>query len=177
MGYRMLAGLFLLAVVPAVHGLYGYAQAESSIGNVLITIRITTESTGLHQEAALGNPNGARFGIWLDEDCTFTANKSGRTVFATHGPAILARDISFDWMAVDCANAEQLPEYKPAGEDVFAALAYGGFIPYGSIEGLAKRGEAGNCIPYQTTGCLRSAVPCCSGLLCRVDGICVKPGE
>lgn len=126
----MLAGLFLLAVVPTFHGLYGYAQAVSSILNVLDTIRVEDPAT-LRQESVLGNPNGARFSIWLDHDWSFTARKSGEIVFSTHGPAVLARTLSFEYMALDCAGAEQLPEYKPHGEDVFVALAYGGFIPYG----------------------------------------------
>jgi hypothetical protein len=105
MEFTRLAGLFLLAVVPGVHGIYGYAQATSSIGLVLDTIRIEQDSLTLHQEANFGSPNAARFAIWLDQDCAFTARKTGQTVFATHGPAVLAMAVSFDYMAVDCSNA------------------------------------------------------------------------
>ena len=100
----MLAGLFLLAVVPAVHGLYGYAQAVSSIGTVLDTIRVDDPAT-LHRESMLRNPNGARFSIWLDQDCSFNAKRNGQTVYAIRGPAVLAETLSFDYMAVDCTGA------------------------------------------------------------------------
>ena len=99
--------VLLLALVPKAHAIWGYAQATSSIGSVLDTIQITQDSQGLNQVRPL-QPNGARFGIWLDDDCSFTAELNGSVVFQVDGPATMARELAFDSMTVTCQDSKLL---------------------------------------------------------------------
>ncbi|DBB11754.1 TPA: hypothetical protein ACH3X3_005919 [Trebouxia sp. C0006] len=142
-GTRLLLLIAAAYGTPGVRAAYGWGQARTSLGRALGQVLFEQPlSMGQQQASNLvdptnGNAPASVVRLWLDQDCDFTALRSGTVVLLQHGPANGDITVTFDEMLLDCN--EDLPVYSFDGDDwtgTIPALEYGGFLPVGAAKML-----------------------------------------
>lgn len=114
-------GIWLLLLIAAAYGTpgvraaYGWGQARTSLGRALGQVLFEQPlSMGQQQASNLvdptnGNAPASVVRLWLDQDCDFTALRSGTVVLLLHGPANGDFTVTFDEMLLDCNEGQDCP--------------------------------------------------------------------